>query len=197
MDNRLISSSSTSSGTDNYLKINIYHINKPRIKEEFLDIKYKGKTIDIGVSCISNLNNNENMNDIIQNLINIQNFKNCYKNDTINKNPLDDFLILIIVQFLFEFRRLLFFSNIKENYKYKVKIISYDRFKDWNVESKVYNYKQIYTKFVPIFNFPIINPDFKNSVEQSINNLYKEIQDFLKNDTNLPIQSYIKNKNRG
>ena len=191
MGNHSISSSSTSSDTGNDLIINIHQEPKKQGSTDLLSIEYGLNTVNIKVSCLSNFNNNENLNSIIMNLENIQQYKNCYKSQTTKKNPLDDFLILIIVQFLFEFRTLLFFSNIKKFYKYKVKIISDDRFKDWNVEYQVSSYKENKKKFVPIFTFLIINPVFKKYVEDSIDNLYLQTQNWIENDTNILIKNFM------
>ena len=151
---------------------------KPKINKEFIDISIKEETtIEIGISCITNFNDVQQMNEIIQNLSNIKQYKNCYKNESLRKNPLDDFLILIIVQFLYEFRTLLNFSNIKQNYKFDVEIVSKDKFRDWNVEYQVSNYKENNKKFVPIFNFTIINPEFKKSVEDGIDRIYQNFMD--------------------
>ena len=206
-DNRLTSSSSTSSSStsssstssssilhsqDNRLNIEIYHMEKPKNKKEFIDIRIiEETTIKIGISCITNFNDVPQMNDIIQNLSNIKQYKNCYTNETTRKNPLDDFLILIIVQFLYEFRTLLNFSNIKQNYKFDVEIVSKDKFRDWNVEYQVSNYKENNKKFVPIFNFTIINPEFKKSVEDGIGRIYQKTQEWIENDTNKLIQNFM------
>ena len=131
------------------------------------------------------------MNEILQNLSKIQQYKNCYTSETTKKNPLDDFLILIIVQFLYEFRTLLNFSNIKQNYKFDVEIVSKDKFRDWNVEYQVSNYKENNKKFEPIFNFTIINPEFKKSVEHGIDRIYQKTQEWMENDTNILIQNFM------
>ena len=202
-DNRLTSSSSTSSSSilhsqDNRLNIEIYHTDKPK-NQEFINISIiEETTIKIGISCITNFNDVQQMNEIIQYLSQIKQYKNCYRSEkTTRKNPLDDFLILIIVQFLYEFRTLLNFSNIKQNYKFDVEIVSKDKFRDWNVEYQVSNYKENNKKFEPIFDFTIINPKFKKSVEHGIDRIYQKTQEWMENDTNILIQNFMSLNHEG
>lgn len=147
--------------TDNKTYINAF-INKYNISEENLYIfvcqgeynvdglikyeyyTYNGITnIIISVSCLSNVNNldlNNNIEKIKQIINHIKNKKNtgidCYKNN-FQQNPLDDFVILVILQCLYEFT-----TNIVNFSKYfkdifpfnikNIKIISDDNFLDWN-----------------------------------------------------------------
>ena len=95
--------------------------------------------ISLKVACIDGLNNlqlknNNNITGIIDNL---KNFTNCYKNRSTNKNPLDDFVILVLLECFLELiivKKEFYFSKLPLNIDNKdIKVITNDNFKDWNI----------------------------------------------------------------
>ena len=121
------------------------------------------------------------MDDVINRFKNmtIQKSTDCYQDKVLQKNPLDDFVIIIILECIYEFYEMRWVSKeFQEIYPFdidKVKIISDDRFKDWNIEGIITAYKQEGSLVKRIFDYDFESP-FHLLDFQKKNDFYKNMQ---------------------
>ena len=96
----------------------------------------------------------------------------CFLDKTFPKNPLDDFVILVIAQCIYEFCTLRGVSpEFIKIYPFTINdlnIVSNDEFKDWNIEKKIDGYKTNGYRS-PIFNFDFLDYGKKRDFIQKIN----------------------------
>ena len=186
IDNKL-TENAMNNNTDIFIFVCQGEYEKDRLIE-YEDYRYKNtKNIIISVSCLSNVNEllNNNLHRIKQIVNNIKNNKNsgidCFTNDNFQQNPLDDFVILIILQCLVEFTTNIvnlskYFKEIYPFHIKTIKIISGDNFSDWKLSKRISPYLIInsnsnYNYIPPIFSFNFLNKITAVTTMENINKL--------------------------
>ncbi len=120
------------------------------LQEKLINLEIYENHIIINVACLSTLDTNTKkliqIQDIDKQLKNNRK-TDCFRERFFNKNPLDDFVIIIILDCIYELYQMKNSINSKEFntiypfHMYEIEILSYDRFTDWNIEKIISGYK--------------------------------------------------------
>ena len=127
--------------------------------KQLINLENYRNNIIINVACLSALDNfdknfiqMENIRKSIQN----NKEKQCHLDTVLRKNPLDDFVIIVIVQCIYEFFSMRGISSeFCKIYPFNmnhVEILSNDLFRDWNIEKIISGYKKPGALVKKIFN---------------------------------------------
>ena len=131
-----------------------------KFKGKLINLESHGDHIIINVACLSTLDRIRKKDIQIQDIdkqLNKNTKTDCFRERFFNKNPLDDFVLIIILDCIYEFYQMKGISNefkrIYPFHMYEVEILSDDQFRDWNIQKIISGYKRFGSPVKRIFDY--------------------------------------------